>query len=310
MHATRRRRWGFTLIELLVVIAIIAILIALLLPAVQQAREAARRSQCKNNLKQLGLALHNYHDVHKQLAPNLVSGGNAWTAGRHRKGSWLVHCLPFLDQGPLFQKINFTGGISQNGNNLHLNDIPTIKCPSDPAGGLREDASGGIRLSNYATSIGAQSMSTSRCGTYPGNVFGDGPSTHTDTQDPTQISGLFARKGWAARFAQVTDGLSNTIAVGEILPNTSDHAIQGWHLSNAHWYATTGPINFETSRTGGGGCNSWSSWNTANGFKSTHVGGAHFLMGDGSTRFISEHIDYRNYQKLGSRRDGETLGQF
>lgn len=309
MRATRRRRWGFTLIELLVVIAIIAILIALLLPAVQQAREAARRSQCKNNLKQLGLALHNYHDVHNQLAPNLVSGGDAWTAGRHRKGSWLVHCLPFLDQAPLFQKINFTGGITQNGNNLHLNDIPTIKCPSDPKGGRANNSA--TRVSNYASSIGAQSMSGNpTCPGYPGNVFGDGPSTHTDTQDPTQISGLFARKAWAAKFSQVTDGLSNTITVGEILPNKSDHGVQGWHLSNAHWYATTGPINYPTTDNGGSGCNSWSSWNVANGFKSTHTGGAHFLMGDGSTRFISEHIDYRNYQKLGSRRDGETLGQF
>jgi prepilin-type N-terminal cleavage/methylation domain-containing protein len=306
MRATRRRRWGFTLIELLVVIAIIAILIALLLPAVQQAREAARRSQCKNNLKQLGLALHNYHDVHNQLAPNMVNraDGVAWGGGRHRKGSWLVRCLPFLDQAPLFQGVNFNVEVFTN-NTLRLADIPTIKCPSDPEGGLRKRSD--TRVSNYSASIGAQRMA--RCGTYPGNVFGDGPDQHADTQDPARLSGMFSRFAWAARFAQVTDGLSNTIAVGEILPNASDHAIMGWHTANANWYATTGPINFET-REGGGGCASWSSWATANGFKSSHVGGAHFLMGDGSTRFISENIDYRNYQKLGSRRDGEIIGQF
>src|SRR4026208_2018828 len=111
-----RRRFGFTLIELLVVIAIIAILIALLLPAVQQAREAARRTQCRNNLKQLGLALHNYHDNFQSFAPHIwvspwtnpgaqVAGVNDWTNGS--RGSWIVRILPYLDQAPLFNQMNF-----------------------------------------------------------------------------------------------------------------------------------------------------------------------------------------------------------
>src|SRR5262245_29561224 len=144
----RRRTSGFTLIELLVVIAIIAVLIALLLPAVQQAREAARRSQCKNNLKQLGLAQHNYHDVCNQFAFsqgwNTVAGGTdaLWNPGPSQsKGSLFVHLLPYLDQAPLFNRLVFDSTtlprVGQQvvdplgGRQLRSIILPVLQCPSD-----------------------------------------------------------------------------------------------------------------------------------------------------------------------------------
>ena len=315
MMRSRNQRWAaFTLIELLVVIAIIAILIALLLPAVQQAREAARRSQCKNNLKQLGLAIHNYHDNNKMFPANgdeydpITGTANAWTAGNHRKGSSIVRMLPYFDQAPLYKTINFNGDVPAQLIPPRLL-IPAILCPTDPAGGVSQ-SNGAITVFNYATSIGAQSMSTSPpCAAYPGNVFGTGPNTHADTQDPNQLSGLFARAFWAARIAQVSDGTSSTIAFGEILPNKSDHAQNGWPTGNSFWMATTAPINFDTT-SGGANCNNWSSWMTSMGFKSSHQGGAHFLMADGTVRFINQTISYTTYQRLGCRRDGKPVGDF
>jgi prepilin-type processing-associated H-X9-DG protein len=147
------------------------------------------------------------------------------------------------------------------------------------------------------------------CAVYPGNLLGDGQAQDADTQDPYQVSGPFSRWAWAATFAQIVDGTSNTIMVGEILPNASDHGQFGWASDNANWFATTAPINYPTSNTQGG-CNSWSSWNTSNGFKSKHVGGAHFLLCDGSVTFLSENINYTTYQQLGSRRDGQVIGAY
>src|SRR5579859_6807921 len=162
-----RRRLGFTLIELLVVIAIIAVLVALLLPAVQQAREAARRSQCKNNLKQLGLAQHNYHDVHNQFAFSqgweVHAGGSSdvlWNPGPSQsKGSLFVHLLPFLDQAPLFNKLNFSSPgprVGQqvvdptSGRILANVVLPILLCPSDDSGAATPDGTG---LMSYGHSM-------------------------------------------------------------------------------------------------------------------------------------------------------------
>lgn len=312
------RRQGFTLIELLVVIAIIAVLIALLLPAVQQAREAARRSQCKNNLKQLGLAMHNYHDVSNQLP---ISGGyatsdnlyRAWVGGNHRKGSVLVKILPYVDQAPLFSKIDFNIDIeaTANSNLVRRQKLAVFTCPSDPSGGY--NANTDLALSNYSPSVGAQRMIN--CATYPGNQFGNGPN-EPFTNNPMQVSGLFAMEAWGARFSQVTDGLSNTIMVGEVVPMCSDHTDRGWWSTAALWASTTGPINYAINVAGcpgnpsTTGCNDRTSRATAIAFKSHHVGGAHFVLGDGSVRFISQNIDYVNFQRLGDRMDGQPLGEF
>lgn len=325
-----RRQRGFTLIELLVVIAIIAVLVALLLPAVQQAREAARRSQCKNNLKQLGIACHAYVEVFGVLpngsgipnAPNnyctSVSGlpndqCTPWTTGRHQKGSAFVKLLPYIDQAPLYELIPWEGAVddwffNSNGQIYRRHQVPTLLCPSDTISVNLDRAH-----TNYYFSMGAQVISAQGgwCTGYPGNTFGTGSSGHASTNDPNAISGVVGRYVWSARFADVTDGLTNVIMIGEGRPNCHDHGAGGWFHGNAWWAATTAPLNYNTCQGEPGyvanSCNSWNNWMTSWGFKSRHVGGAHFLMCDGSVRFITESIDYVNYQRLGDRRDGNTI---
>ncbi len=308
-----RRKRGFTLIELLVVIAIIAILIALLLPAVQQAREAARRSSCKNNLKQLGLALHNYHDVHGVFPGTYNTGWNA-----NNKGSYLVQILPFVEQNPLFQGINFSlgGRIDDqivSGKRVRQHVIPMYICPSETY--VRNDRV----KTNYALSMGNQRMNDfqGKCGNaYPGNIFGTGAQGHGNTRAGNRTSGIVSRLGWAAKFRDITDGTANTIAGGEIRPNCGDHSRNGWSYFNSIWIATTAPINFPIDCEGSPRvtphtrCNERNNWQTSQGFKSLHPGGAHFVFCDGSVHFLSENINYVTYQRLGDRRDGQPVGDF
>ena len=340
-----RRRNAFTLIELLVVIAIIAILIALLLPAVQQAREAARRTQCKNNLKQFGLAMHNYESTFGMFpmnTSNIWGPGPQWNDGS--KGSHLVHLLPFLEQAPLYNAFNFqaTGvawtcpdpaNLTQcnfearliNGKLVRDIVIPGFLCPSEPSP-LKD---GHSMKSNYSISMGNQAMPSNwsgACNLFPGNNFGTGPAGHGNTYNGGEISGVISRFNFGATIAQITDGTSNTIAAGEVRPQCSDHQREGWVHFNTMPSATTAPINYpiacvrEPSIVIGAttyqwdtvptGCNHWQNWQTSNGFKSRHIGGAQFALADGSARFISENIDYLTYQKLGDRRDGLTIGDY
>jgi prepilin-type N-terminal cleavage/methylation domain-containing protein len=320
----RVERRGFTLIELLVVIAIIAILIALLLPAVQQAREAARRTQCKNNLKQFGLALHNYNDTHLVLPhqgiPHFIY---SWPIDF---GGPIIKLLPYFDQAPLFNGINFGGTIDVDaqivsGKRVREYVLPMLQCPSDNY----TPATQGWQGTNYAISLGAAYMeSAGACPAYDHSTFSaaNGYAFYGYSMNPTEISGPFAYLAWAAKFRDITDGLSNTILMGEIRPfcGTEEWKIypSNWAKSPAFYYATTAPINFKTcpgegpGNDGGAGrdCNSYNSYNTGSGFKSRHTGGCHFVMGDGTVRFISENIDLATYHRLGDRRDGQTVGDF
>jgi prepilin-type N-terminal cleavage/methylation domain-containing protein len=331
------RNRGFTLIELLVVIAIIAVLIALLLPAVQQAREAARRTQCKNNVKQLGLAMHNYHDTFLVFPPNSLQWGAAgnspeWTATQH--GTQLTMILPFIDQSTVYNAINFTNvnaeGTTINGQPIYQKVIPAFICPTATSPNQR---GGDLRAkTNYAPSLGSQRMDvnggTGCPGLFPphgplidaqyaaaggsnGNgYFGTGPDGHGNTMDISRISGMFARGSTAARLRDVTDGASNTILMGEVRPECADHINNGWFHNNAIWVATTPPINFPTcpqSPVRPDSCHRSDTWNTSQGFKSEHIGGAHFLLSDGSVQFLSENIDYATYQRLGDRRDNRSV---
>ncbi|HEY4262407.1 MAG TPA: DUF1559 domain-containing protein, partial [Schlesneria sp.] len=283
-----RRRAGFTLIELLVVIAIIAVLIALLLPAVQQAREAARRTQCKNNLKQLGLALHNYHDSFNMLPlEDPVCSGKRW--------SWIPMILPYVDQGPLYNSFDFNQASWQGTNFQYLQKtFPAFLCPSDALSApLREEE-------NFAapTWIVAQADYSAVIGDYiNGTGVGNAPA-YGNTACYVQPRGMISRFASSARLRDVTDGLSNTFAVGETIGALC--ITQSWATEN--FGTTAHPINFMNASLISSiptGANP--RWDESIGFRSYHVGGAHFLMGDGSVKFVSENIDGTNYRALASR---------
>lgn len=337
MKKWRGGKSGFTLIELLVVIAIIAVLIALLLPAVQQAREAARRTQCKNNLKQIGLAMHNYHDAHGRFAGTIwhvpagwggadeIGGLNDWTNGT--KGSWMVRILPYIDQAPLYSMMDF----DKNGPGRHLEAqtdargkllrgyvIQSFMCPTDPAPrSNRDDANWG--KSNYAISAGNANMNTQGdCGRNNlGDSFGLGVWHHADGARASVVSGVANRCVWSARIADIPDGTSNTILVGESLPECADHQWTGWFHFNNNWATTTAPINWPVHcqsrarvKESIPGCHDWNDHGYSQGFKSDHVGGAQVVFCDGSVKFLSQNIDWLTHQKLGERRDGQTVGDF
>lgn len=313
---SRWRRRAFTLVELLVVIAIIGILVALLLPAVQAAREAGRRASCSNNLKQFGLGMHNYCDMTKGKLPCTITNG----LGAPNGVGMLVHILPQMEQSGIYNSITF--GPSANwtlpvtetapvGSRYYEVKISFFYCPSDVSENPGPGANGvtGWAISSYGCSAGAQRESGNGCGSYPGNFFGTGPADHSDSTSGTQISGLWSRLGYSARQAEITDGLSNTIMMGEIISQCSDHSRHGWANTNNNWFMTTAPINFNTcpNPTMGAGCNSDTNWQTSMGFKSKHPGGAQFVFADASTQFLSQTIDYATYQRLGDRRDGQPV---
>ncbi len=318
MFQLSSKRRAFTLIELLVVIAIIAVLIALLLPAVQQAREAARRSQCKNNLKQFGLAMHNYHDT-MNIFPGTVNPGNF---GNPLNTGALVQILPYMDQAPLYNGINQTAvttwvvpvaDLFAAGSHYYEVQPPGFVCPSDTSAKYYPGTNGIVgnwATASYGLSGGAQRESGNGCPSYPGNVFGTGPADHSDSRDPGQISGMFSRYGFSCRIRDITDGTTNTILMGESRSECSDHQRHGWANVNSNWLFTTAPINYKSCPNDGGGCNGVSNWATSQGFKSRHVGGAHILLCDGSVRFASENIDYNNYQRLGDRRDNQVVTEY
>jgi len=329
-RSTRQKRRAFTVIELLVVVAIIAVLVALLLPAVQQAREAARRVQCRNNLKQFGLALHNYHEAYGQFPIHSGLGYApyfSYNPGPHLKGSLHVHLLPFLDQAGFYHQLNFADPVlgipSQIDANasLRTTTISVFLCPDEPL--QKTTGSGGLTRAqcNYAPSLGSQTRTPNGngCLAYPGNAFGTGSDPNADTPNPSQISGVFGRCVWAARLADIHDGSSNTISMGEIRVGCSDlNFAWGWYKTQPWITATSVPLNYPTcpgETPGDDGsttitCYSWNNWVTSQGFKSRHTGGVLFLLCDGSVRFLSENIDFMSLQKLGDRRDGQIIGEF
>jgi prepilin-type N-terminal cleavage/methylation domain-containing protein/prepilin-type processing-associated H-X9-DG protein len=310
-------RRGFTLIELLVVIAIIAILIALLLPAVQQAREAARRVQCKNNLKQIGLALQNYHDVHGLFPPGWVPASGATSNMTPSSWAWSVFILPQIDQGTLYQSLNVSDGTpsvpaAQNavaGTNDRL--VSAYSCPSDPGGEVA--VWGGTAFSSAGTINGYRKMS------YPGCIGFNGSDSMNNNVHRAESRGIFSNSS-NTRIAQITDGTTNTFLCGEtdstsICRNRKDCPTPTsvgviWMRADHRPFPATHlwfSLLRETSSSPNARLNSGLYESVLYGYSSKHTGGATFLLADGSVRFINESIHRFTYRYLGSMSDGEVL---
>jgi prepilin-type N-terminal cleavage/methylation domain-containing protein/prepilin-type processing-associated H-X9-DG protein len=300
MPKSRSRLTGFTLIELLVVIAIIAILIALLLPAVQQAREAARRTQCKNNVKQLGLAMHNYHDTVGKFPLNSSASAAVLT---NRSG--FVGMLPYLDQGPMYNQMNMSiSGVLTPNVEFSRNPLPALVCPSNPdatKGNLTgQDAGTSITMAaaDYAFMFGDYTHSS-------GSVTGATQTPIYANGVTTAGRGMFTRGNWSASIRDVTDGTSNTIAIGECVGAWCGWQV-GWGFQS--FGTTAQPINYQNNVLRTAATNT--DHNACIGFRSVHSGGAHFLMADGAVRFISENISGVTYNALGTRAGNEVAGEF
>ncbi len=302
-HASVHRT-AFTLVELLVVIAIIGILVGLLLPAVQAAREAVRRMSCSNNLKQIGLAIHNFESANRRLPPGAI-----WSGSGNKKGSILIYLLPYMEQDNLFRnfdlsKPNLDGALFPNSSqSIGSTPLPGFVCPSDshPVNPY------GFAMHNYAASRGPTALfdNPSCYCDHPWKSFAQSPLDH-----PTNFAGPFTRVGTRIRISDVLDGLSTTIFFGEVRPKSSEHVRNGWaNSNNGNGYCSTIiPINYDTSiDSSSDPCHRSYNWNAEVGFKSLHTGGAQFLIGDGSVQFISEGIDHNTYQGLGAKQDGKVV---
>ncbi len=317
VDSPRTRRRGFTLVELLVVIAIIGVLIALLLPAVQQAREAARRMQCTNQMKQLGLALHNYHDTFLSFPP-----GNFGRSASESFNSynWRVNLLPFIEQSALYDSLSLNDEF--RGDSLGANPIlrelvvPGLNCPSSPLDPLSDPV--------------GQNTEKAQCIHYVG-ISGAAPSTTQPGVGYVDCGyGWFADNGMlptneATRLRDATDGTSNVLLVAEqsghvekrdITANyrggwvgaNLNHTVKNPSCNRVYFSGTTTVrygINHNIASTG---ANAQYHHNTV--VNSFHPGGVNGLLGDASTRFFPETMNLDTFKRLSVRNDGEVLGEF
>lgn len=337
---------GFTLIELLVVIAIIAILVALLLPAVQQAREAARRSQCKNNLKQFGLAIHNYHDIHRTLPPGRSGTCCGSPATNQTVLSGAVMLLPMLDQQVLWEEITTVpgqGGYPETNTFPHPSgELSVMICPSSviPVPGPDANSSYSPHRS-YKFCYGDELRPL---------FVGGPPHVLPDRR------GAFTT-GHTNRLRDLTDGTSNTILMGEVALGEGNSGVKGGRTelsgfpanpslclatadagkyvggtvlnSSSGWFWASGRAYYNYFSTilppNGPSCVQTSNGSTATAASSLHSGGAHILLADGAVKFVSENIDTGNLSSspvtsgespfgvwgaLGSKNGEELVGDF
>ncbi|MBN2294670.1 MAG: DUF1559 domain-containing protein [Pirellulales bacterium] len=319
-----RKRVGFTLVELLVVIAIIGILIALLLPAVQAAREAARRMQCSNNLRQFGVAIHNYHEGYRTMP-----AGSYCTSGIYACHNWFESLMPFLEFQALYDQIDFDVPTNRapNPGVILERELGNIACPSDNYAGLlshrRFAASSAPEGSHIAGPYTSRSMGASyipsagpcHIGWCPVGQWADGRNCQSNNMGTGDIDvpGMFSGGSKPYRFRDCSDGLSKTYMIGECLPSWRIHAM--YFHSHRHLATMNIPPNYwkinpkncppelVSTRDGGiSGCHDYMS-----GYNSYHPGGVQITMGDGSVQFVSELIDYRTYVFMGDKSDGEVV---
>ncbi len=306
---------GFTLIELLVVIAIIAILVALLLPAVQQAREAARRTQCKNNMKQIGLALHNYHDQFKLFPSSSMSppGKGVWNYPgtsnfdpNIKLHSWASLILPAMDGANLYNSINYNVSALDPLNwNAAAQVLPVYKCPSFSGSPFSPHK-------HYVTKVGSTTFALR-------NYVAMGATTVLGLSSSAASNGVMAPLSRTS-FSDIIDGSSSTILLAETKDENSAVWIDGTSASvAARWFALVPPtysgntvaINYKPyfdytaidSSEAGSIKQTW-------GPSSNHTGGAHHLMGDGSVHFLSQNLSVATYDALVSRNGGEVIGDY
>jgi prepilin-type N-terminal cleavage/methylation domain-containing protein len=320
MNVTVRGRRGFTLIELLVVIAIIGVLVALLLPAVQQAREAARRTQCRNNLKQIGLAFHNYHDSYNTFPPGHVSKFPAnLTSGEAGCWAWGTFILPQVDQSSVYNALNPSAvdpqvaAATTVGLNALQTSLSVFRCPSDTAveflNGFDSTTSGNentapadaysryitdgvgkvkIGLSNYVAVASAGESTTPainpiQYGPPLGISFQNSKVGIKDIVDGTSNTFCVGERAW--RFKNLLAGAGTIYAISAS-PLANINQSQSWNIKSAH--TNVSGLTYDGPN--------WSSNNrphSARAFNSNHVGGLFFLMCDGSVQFCSENIDQR-----------------
>ncbi|MCA9115870.1 MAG: DUF1559 domain-containing protein [Planctomycetaceae bacterium] len=303
------RARGFTLIELLVVIAIIAILIALLLPAVQQAREAARRTQCRNNLKQIGIALHNYHDNHRVFPSGWVGVNTTGQPDMHEGISgfgWATMLLPMMDQSPMYNRLDFRLSIADATNSATwLQPLPAFRCPSDPspeqwALELHGGSTVQMPTANYVGSFGPEGLEDV-CFDPP-----SGGSGHGEPKEPPfQCNGEgFLAHNSSVKMRDITDGTSNTYVVGERRTDSS----LGWHST---WVGNY-PEGEESAQRVIGASDHTPNHPAAHfdDFSSMHEGGTHFLFGDGRVQFLGENISEAIYKGLSTISGNEVTGEY
>lgn len=306
---------GFTLIEVLVVIAIIGIMIGLLLPAVQSSREAARRLQCANNLKQVALAMHAHHEAQGHfpvgMSGHMANGYEA--APLVGEMSWFPFILPDLDQTALFESFNTQESAPESTEccgrwPLSFTAVPIIMCPSDGANPKVRSPSGYVTPQGFATQ-----------GFHGNYVMCSGDTIYNPSSDPKglNLNGLFYAKSQTT-FAHIKDGASNTILAAELIlvPDIDSHDLRGRYYNSREGsclFSTLYPPNthigdvrpYCVELPGFAPCGPGSDYNQS--ARSYHPGGINVAIADGSIHFISNYIDSETYHRLGNRRDGESV---
>lgn len=300
---------GFTVVELLVVLGVIAILCALVLPAVQHAREAARQVQCTNNLHQIGVALHSYQAATSTFPPGWVINTPVGHDSQNGWG-WLAMLLPQMDQGPLFNSINFSLHLGNASNETaRLTLVEAFLCPTDH---VPAQVPFYLKGQHITTTVAGSSAAATRAGDQAvGSVMFEvagasylGVFGLHDPDDPPDEwgdrgEGVFSRNS-AARFADLLDGASQTLVVGERSARRQAATWTGMHPQEEEGaervvafvdFPPNHPEAYEAE------------------FSSRHPEGVHFLLGDGSVRFVSDHIDRAVYQALGTRAGNESVGR-